>query len=231
LRVLTIVPAYNETATIEFVVNDILNKVNDIKVCVVDDGSIDDTKIKALKLGAVVLSHPFNMGIGAAVQTGFLYALQNNFDVAVQIDGDGQHDPAFIPNMIDIIQQNKSDVVSGSRFLEKGGYKSSFPRRIGITFFELVNRLLTGQRITDSTSGFRAFNRNAIALLAYNYPEDYPEPEVLIILKRAGLKVMEIPVVMRARQGGQSSIRGFKSFHYMVKVILALLMQSIKRRK
>ncbi len=229
LRVLAIVPAYNEEITIQSVVQEIVDKVPGIVVCVVNDGSYDNTADVAKKSGAVVISHPFNMGIGAAVQTGFIYAIRNNFDVAVQVDADGQHDPSFIMKMVSDLTQMNADVVSGSRFIKKGGYKSSFLRRIGIVIFEIINRLVVGQKITDSTSGFRAFSKRAIVFLADKYPEDYPEPEVLIILKKNGYKVIEIPVEMRNRQGGQSSIKGYKSLHYMAKVILAILMQSVKR--
>lgn len=231
VRVLAIVPAYNEEATIDSVVKEILKKVPCIDVCVVDDGSVDSTVVRAKKSGAIVISHPFNMGIGVAVQTGFIYALRQKYDIAVQVDGDGQHDPAYIPAMMSLLAKGEVDVVSGSRFLNKGGYKSSFWRRAGIVFFEIINRVLVGQRITDSTSGFRAFNRRVIEFLAGNYPEDYPEPEVVIILKKAGFKITEVPVVMRKRQGGKSSIRGFKPLHYMVKVILAILMQVLKGEK
>lgn len=227
-RVLAIVPAYNEEVTIQSVIQEIIAKVPGIFVCVVNDGSNDKTAEKAKNSGAVVISHPFNMGIGAAVQTGFIYAIRNNFDIAVQVDADGQHDPSFITKMVSDLQQMNADIVSGSRFINEGGYKSSFLRRIGIVIFEIINRLVVGQKITDSTSGFRAFNKQAIAFLADKYPEDYPEPEVLIILRKNGYKINEIPVEMRSRQGGQSSIKGYKSLHYMVKVILAILMQSIK---
>jgi glycosyltransferase involved in cell wall biosynthesis len=228
LRVLAIVPAYNEAETIESVIREIQKKVTDIDICVVNDGSTDNTKTVAQIPGTVVISHPFNMGIGATVQTGFMYALRNNYDIAVQVDADGQHDPSFINALLSMLQENKYDVASGSRFLKKSGYKSSLLRRVGIIIFEVINRLVIRQRITDSTSGFRAFNRSAIKFLANKYPEDYPEPEVLIILKKNGFRITEIPAEMRSRQGGQSSIRGFKSLHYMVKVILAILMESIK---
>ncbi len=230
-RALAIVPAYNEEATIESVVQEIVKKVPGIDICVVDDGSTDSTRIRAQRSGAIVISHPLNMGIGVAVQTGFMYAVHHKYDSAVQVDGDGQHDPVFIPAMMSLLAQGEADVVSGSRFIDKGGYKSSFLRRIGIWFFEIMNRVLVGQRISDSTSGFRAFNRPAIEFLADDYPEDYPEPEVVIMLKKAGFRIKEVPVVMRERQGGRSSIRGFKPFHYMVKVILAILIQSLKGEK
>lgn len=231
LRVLAIVPAYNEEATIASVVREIVKEVPGIAVCVIDDGSTDSTRIRAQESGAIVISHPLNMGIGVAVQTGFMYAVRHEYDIAVQVDADGQHDPTFIPAMISLLVKGEADVVSGSRFLNKKGYKSSFLRRLGISFFAVMNQVLVGQRISDSTSGFRAFSRPVIELLADTYPEDYPEPEVVIILKKAGFKMREVPVVMRERQGGRSSIRGFKPFHYMVKVILAILMQALKGEK
>lgn len=231
LRILAIVPAFNEEATIESVTREIYSKVPGIDVCVVNDGSVDSTRILAEKSGAIVISHPFNMGIGVAVQTGFIYAVRQKYDIAIQVDGDGQHDPAYIPAMISALKQSKADMVSGSRFINKEGYKSSFLRRMGIVCFEILISFLLRQRISDSTSGFRIFNRAVIEFLANSYPEDYPEPEVLVILKKAGFKITEVPVVMRKRQGGKSSIKGFKSFHYMVKVILAILMQSMKGEK
>lgn len=227
-KILAIVPAYNESETIEMVINEILDKVPGTDICVVNDGSIDDTAEKARRAGAIVISLPFNMGIGAAVQTGFMYAVENKYDFAVQVDADGQHDPSYINKMISILKQNNYDVVSGSRFLNKTGYKSPWLRRLGIKILEIINRVVVRQKITDCTSGFRAFNRSALEFLAQVYPEDYPEPEVLIVLKKNKFRIIEIPVIMRNRLGGQSSIRGLKSFHYMVKVILAIIMESVK---
>lgn len=227
-KILAIVPAYNESATIELVIKEISESVPGIDICVIDDGSIDDTAERARGVGAIVISLPFNMGIGAAVQTGFMYAVQNQYNYAVQVDADGQHDPSYINQMISILKQNNYDVVSGSRFLNKSGYKSPWLRRLGIKILELINRVFIKQKITDCTSGFRAFNRRALEFLAQYYPEDYPEPEVLIVLKKNKFRVIEIPVVMRNRLGGTSSIRGFKSLHYMIKVILAIIMESLK---
>ncbi|MCX8014442.1 MAG: glycosyltransferase family 2 protein [candidate division WOR-3 bacterium] len=227
-KILAIVPAYNESETIELVIKEIFEKVPGIDVCVVNDGSIDDTAEKARKAGAIVISLPFNMGIGAAVQTGFMYAVQNQYDYAVQVDADGQHNPIYINEMISILKSSNYDVVSGSRFLNKTGYKAPWLRRLGIKILEIINRVFVKQKITDCTSGFRAFNRSALKFLAQIYPEDYPEPEVLIILKKNKFRIVEIPVVMRNRLGGKSSIRGFKSFHYMAKVILAIIMESVK---
>ncbi len=228
-RAIAVIPAYNEQDTIASVVQEVKSSAPFVDVLVVDDGSHDDTYERARNAGATVLRHPFNMGIGAAVQTGFIYAVANGYDVAIQVDGDGQHDPKFIKEMLDVIGSGNADVVSGSRFLQKRGFQSSFLRRIGIKFFQLIYRLLVGMDVTDCTSGFRAFGGDALRFVAKNYPDDYPEPEVLIMLNKAGFKFREIPVVMRSRQGGATSIRGFKSLHYMIKVTFALIMHSIRR--
>jgi len=229
LRAIAIVPAYNEQDTIESVVNEIFRSAPNIAVAVIDDGSRDNTFVRAKKTKARVLRLPFNMGIGAAVQTGFKFAFANGYDIAIQVDGDGQHAPEFIPQMLEIIESGGADVVSGSRFLEKEGYQSSFIRRLGIKFFELVYKILVRMDVTDCTSGFRAFGPNALRVVAENYPDDYPEPEAVIMLHKAGLRFMEIPVIMRDRQGGKTSIRGFKPLHYMIKVSLALIMNKIRK--
>ncbi|MCD6417205.1 glycosyltransferase family 2 protein [bacterium] len=229
LRVIAVIPAYNEESTIEKVVGEVKASVSGIDVVVVDDGSSDDTYHCALKSGAKVVRHPFNMGIGATVQTGFKFAAKRNYDVAIQVDGDGQHNPSYIPEMLKILKNSDADVVGGSRFLEKKGFQSSLLRRMGIKFFELIFKILVGIDVTDCTSGFRAFGKDALYFVAKNYPEDYPEPEAVILLKKAGFKFVEIPVVMRERQGGSTSIKGFKPFHYMVKVTLALLMNIIRK--
>ncbi len=228
-KAIAVVPAYNEEKTVATVVNEIKNSVPDIDVVVIDDGSEDNTFDKAKEAGAFVIRHPFNMGIGATVQTGFKFAVMRGYDIAIQVDGDGQHDPKFIPYMLEIISAGDADVVSGSRFLKKEGFQSSKIRRIGIKIFEHVYRILTGLKITDCTSGFRAFNRKALEFVAKNYPEDYPEPEVIILIHKANFRIKEIPVVMRARQGGKTSIKGLKSLHYMLKVIFALFMHALRK--
>jgi len=228
LRAIAVVPAYNETEAISAAIAEIRANAPMVDIVVVDDGSTDDTARKAKVAGVYVLRNPFNMGIGATVQTGFKFAVAKGYDAAIQVDGDGQHDPRYIPKMLEIIG-NGADVVSGSRFLEKEGFQSSFLRRIGIRFFELLYRILAGIRITDCTSGFRAFGPRALHCVAEMYPDDYPEPEVILMLHRMRLNFAEIPVAMRDRQGGVSSIRGFKPLHYMVKVTLALLMNKIRK--
>lgn len=229
LRTIAVVPAYNEEETIEGVVDEIRKKAPGVDVVVVDDGSVDHTAQKARAAGAFVVKHPFNMGIGAAVQTGFKFAVREGYDAAVQVDGDGQHNPKYIPQMIELLERGDADVVSGSRFLKKEGFQSSLLRRIGIRFFELLYRLLVGIRVSDCTSGFRAFGPKALSLVAENYPDDYPEPEAVIMLHRAGLRFTEIPVVMRERQAGSSSIKGIKPIHYMIKVTLALFMHRLRK--
>jgi glycosyltransferase involved in cell wall biosynthesis len=182
--------------------------------------------------GAVVIDLPYNLGIGGAVQTGFIYAFENGYDVAIQIDGDGQHDPKFIPAMIAPITAGTHDVVIGSRFLDdaRSGFQSTFLRRIGIRVFEWINSVIIRQRITDNTSGYRAFSRKAIELLSAEYPADYPEPESVIALGLRKFRIAEIPVVMRERQGGKSSIHSWISAYYMVKVLLAIFVNVFKKR-
>ncbi|UCG92810.1 MAG: glycosyltransferase family 2 protein [candidate division WOR-3 bacterium] len=227
-RILIIIPAYNEEDTITSVIKEIREKIAHADICVVNDGSSDSTAHVVSRLGVHAVNLPFNMGIGAAVQTGFLYAKINDYDYAIQVDADGQHNISYINALITLLDNDSLDIVSGSRFLERSGYRSSFLRRIGILWFELMNKIITGQRITDSTSGFRLYNRRAIAFFSKNYPEDYPEPEVIIVAKKAGFCVREIPVTMRERQGGESSIKGWKVVHYMIKVVLSMIMQSLK---
>ena len=176
-----------------------------------------------------MLDLPVNLGIGGAVQTGIRYARDNNFDLAIQLDGDGQHPPKELAKLINYHNQTGANVVIGSRFLEKEGFQSSFARRLGIQYFHWLNRIMTGQAIYDSTSGFRLFDRKAIELAAASYPDEYPEPESLVVFSKAGLKVAEVAVVMAARQGGQSSIRSFGSLYYCIKVTLAMFFSFIRK--
>ena len=228
-RLLIIVPAYNEAGNIGPTVREIQNfavPVKEFQVLVVDDGSQDATCQEARSTFAKVVRLPFNLGIGGAVQTGFRYALRQGFDLAVQIDGDGQHDVTFLSQLLTPVLENHADITVGSRFIGPyQGYRSSFIRRIGIHFFaELISRL-TGFRVTDPTSGFRLYNQRAIRIFAENYPQDYPEPESIVIAQRYGLKLLEVPVQMRRRTVGHSSIRYLKTLHYMVKVTLAIILR------
>ena len=227
-RVLAIVPAYNESANLPHVIGDLRQHCPDWDVVVVDDGSRDATGQVATVLGAVVLQLPFNLGIGGAVQTGLIYADRHGYEVAVQLDGDGQHNAREAARLVDTLLSRKADVVVGSRFFSPEGFRSTMVRRFGIRILCLVIRLLTRSCVTDPTSGQRALGRRAISLLACNYPQEYPEPETIYVLRQAGCHVIEVPVTMNARRGGRSSIRALDSLLYMVKVLLAILVQATR---
>jgi glycosyltransferase involved in cell wall biosynthesis len=227
LRCLAIVPALNEATTIAGVV-DALGAAG-LDVVVVDDGSTDDTASIAATAGARVLRLPFNLGIGAAVQTGYLAALEGRYDVAIQVDGDGQHPPSQIPVLLEALAARDLDLAIGSRFLHSNeGYQSSAARRAGIGLFARLVSAIVRVRVTDPTSGFRAAGPRAIRLFAGSYPHDYPEVEAIVIASRAGLRLGETRVEMRERQGGRSSITPLRSGYYMVKVLLATLMQVLR---
>ena len=222
-------PAYNESDSIEKTINEIIEQTDGFDYLVVNDCSRDQTE-KILKEGKYqFLNLPINLGIGGAVQAGYLYALENGYDIAVQIDGDGQHDVRYLPMMAAELEKQNASMVIGSRFLDKEGFQSSRIRRIGISYFTGLIRLLTGVRITDPTSGMRMVNREVISIFAKNYPRDYPEPESVVHLLRRGKKITEVPVVMRERQGGVSSIQMKRSIYYMIKVTLAILIEWIRR--
>lgn len=231
-RILIIIPAYNEEKNIANVIQSLVDASPIYEPLVINDGSKDNTQHEAEASGvATVVQLPSNLGIGGAVQTGFKYAFYNNFDYAIQFDGDGQHLASEIPKLLRPLQANEYDVCIGSRFVEKTqGFQSTFMRRIGIRIFELMSSLLIRKKITDSTSGFRAYNKQAIAFLSANYPTDYPEPETIILLGMNDFRIQEISVEMVERQGGESSISGWRSAYYMIKVILAMLMTA-KRQK
>lgn len=231
-KILVIVPAYNEEKNIRNVILSLKNADPDYECLVINDGSKDNTQTEAEATGlATVIQLPSNLGIGGAVQTGFKYAFYENFDFAIQFDGDGQHLASEIPKLLAPLQRNEIDVCIGSRFVERThGFQSTFLRRIGIRVFELMNHLLIHKRITDSTSGFRAYNKAAIQFLAANYPTDYPEPETVILLGKNDYRISEVAVEMAERQGGVSSISGLKSAHYMIKVILAMLMTAHRHK-
>lgn len=223
-RNLAIVPAYNEQATVAAVVSDVLSRAPGFDVLVVDDGSADDTTREARDAGASVARLPFNLGIGGAVQTGYRYALANGYDYAVQIDGDGQHDPGQIAKLMErITAEPNVEMVYGTRFADNTGFQSSSLRRIGIRLFAFTLSLVTGQKVTDPTSGFRLCDRRAIALFAENYPIDYPEVEAILLMHRHRLSSAEVPVEMHERGGGSSSITLLRSGYYMTKVMLAVL--------
>jgi glycosyltransferase involved in cell wall biosynthesis len=227
-RSVAIVPAFQERASIARVVEDI-RRLSSADVVVIDDGSGDGTAAEAVRAGARVITLPFNLGIGSAVQTGYMVALEGGYDIAIQVDGDGQHPAEEIDRLIAALGETGADIVVGSRFIGGGAYRAPFGRRLGIAVFARLVSLVTGVRMTDTTSGFRASGRRAIALFAAAYPHDYPEVEAVIIAHRAGLRLVEIPVEMRERQGGRSSITPLKSGYYMLKVIMAIVMVLLRR--
>jgi glycosyltransferase involved in cell wall biosynthesis len=231
VRTIAIVPALNEGGTIASVVEELHAFDPELAVIVVDDGSIDRTAEAARAAGAVVLRLPFNLGIGGAVQTGFRYAYENGFDVAVRVDGDGQHDPSQLAAVVEPVLRGETDIAVGSRYLgaRSAGSRSSVTRRFGIRILARVVSLLTRQRITDPTSGFQALNRKAISLFAADYPHDYPEVEAIVLVERHRLRLLEVPIAMRPRTTGRSSIRTMSSVYYMVKVLLALFVGSFRR--
>jgi glycosyltransferase involved in cell wall biosynthesis len=230
LRRVAIVPALNEEHTVPRVVDELRAFDPGLDVVVVDDGSTDRTAEVAAARGAKVLRLPFNLGIGGAVQTGFRFAFENGYDVAVRVDGDGQHDPSQLPLILEPVLRGDADIAVGSRFAGDGdGYRSSRSRRIGIRILAAVVSKITGQRVTDTTSGFQVLNRNGIALFARDYPHDYPEVEATVMVFRHRLRLVEVPVTMRERSGGRSSITALRSIYYMVKVLLALFVGLFRR--
>ena len=230
-RVLLVVPAYNESESIERVVATIREAGYDFVV--INDGSTDDTEQILRRIDANHVTLCQNLGIGGAVQTGFKYAYENGYDVAVQFDGDGQHDVSYVAALAAPLISGEADLSVGSRFVgAESKFKSSAARRAGIKFLSAVLKVCAGKRIYDVTSGFRAANRKVIELFAANYPDDYPEPESLAYVLGRGCKVCEVPVAMHERQGGTSSISGFKTVYYMVKVGLSiLLLTSVRARR
>lgn len=231
MKKLIIIPAYNESESIKKTILDIKAYAAEFDYIVINDCSTDNTLQICRKNGFPVIDLPLNLGIGGAVQTGYMYAYQQGYDVAVQVDGDGQHDPAFLGKMADHLEGRGLDMVIGSRFIEKEGFQSSGMRRIGIKYFTRLIQLLTGRVITDPTSGLRLAGRDVIALFAKHYPKDYPEPESVTAVLRRKMKVEEIPVIMRERTGGVSSISMKKSIYYMVKVTLAILIECIRKKE
>lgn len=227
MKCLIIIPAYNEAANIEKVINNIVQNYPQYDYVIINDGSTDKTEKVCINAGYQVLNLPINMGIGGAVQTGYRYAKKNNYDVAVQIDGDGQHDVAFLEDMLKLLESGEADVVIGSRFVQKEGFQSSQIRRVGIRFLSILARILTGVQIRDITSGYRVVNRRFIEIYANDYPADYPEPEAMIIAAVYGGRIKEYPVIMRERENGTSSITFKKSVYYMIKVTLAMLVRRL----
>ncbi|MCD6166076.1 glycosyltransferase family 2 protein [candidate division KSB1 bacterium] len=228
-RVLIIIPAYNEEKSIRNVIQTVKSEYPDYDIVVVNDGSRDSTAAIVEKCGVKMISLPFNLGIGGAVQTGLIYAKEYNYDIAIQVDADGQHKPEEVHKLVDILRRGDADMVVGSRFLEKTDYHSSFMRKLGNLIFSGLIALVTKQKFSDSTSGFRAFNKRAIAFLANYYPTEFPEPESLVILKKHGFNIKEVSVYMNERQGGQSSVTKFKAVYFMISISIAILIDWIKK--
>jgi glycosyltransferase involved in cell wall biosynthesis len=228
---IAIVPAYNEEGAIGRVIEEIRAFDPSFDVLVVDDASHDTTAVVARRHGARVVTLPFNLGIGGAVQTGFRFAALHEYDLAARLDGDGQHDPSELGPLVDVVVGGAADICVGSRFAGAGdAYRSSRTRRIGIRILARTVSLLTRQRVTDTTSGFQVLNRKAIELFAADYPHDYPEVEAAVMLHKHRLRMAEVPVRMRERSAGRSSIRGLRTVYYMAKVRLAILVGALRRR-
>lgn len=228
MKKLVIIPAYNEEESILTTVQDVLDNAPGFDYVVVNDCSRDSTLAVCRKHGLNVLDLPINLGIGGAIQTGYRYALEHGYDVAVQFDGDGQHDARFLQAMADKLERDGLDMVIGSRFINNEGFQSTGLRRLGIRFFEKLIKLLYGVRITDATSGMRLCGHAVLEQFAREYPQDYPEPETVARLLRHKFKVEEMPVIMRERQAGTSSINPAKSVYYMIKVSLAILIEKVR---
>lgn len=222
-RVLVIIPAYNEAESIVHVVKQMMEEAPQYDYLVVNDGSTDKTCALCEQEHFCYLDLSINMGIGGAVQAGYIYACKNNYDIAVQMDGDGQHDAAYLGRLLEPIIKGEADVVIGSRFLEKEGFQSTMSRRMGINILSGLIRLVTGRHIMDVTSGYRAVNKMFIKIYSEDYPMDYPEPEAIVAAIMHLGRVKEVPVQMRAREGGVSSITFTKSIYYMIKVTLAIV--------
>lgn len=229
IKSIVIIPAYNEEKSIVKTVQDICEHAPEFDYVIINDCSTDQTLSVCRKHHLHVLNLPVNLGIGGAVQTGFLYAYKNGYDYAVQFDGDGQHDAKYLQEMRDYMIEQNADMLIGSRFLEKEGFQSTGMRRFGIRYFSALIKFLTGQKITDPTSGMRMINRDILAMYSESYPKDYPEPESVVAIINSEKKVMEYPVIMRKRMEGTSSISPLKSIYYMIKVSLAIFLEMLRK--
>ena len=229
MKKLVIIPAYNEAGNIEKTIKDIRENAPSYEYVIINDCSRDDTLEVCRRNDYHVVNLPVNLGIGGGVQTGYLYALRNGYDLAVQFDGDGQHNASYLAYMEEKLLNEDLDMVIGSRYIEKEGFQSSGLRRFGIRYFTVLIRILTRKRITDPTSGMRMVNRRVIAMFSEDYPKDYPEPESVVTLLRRKMKVEEVPVLMNERENGVSSISLWKAVYYMIKVSLAICMTVIRR--
>ena len=232
MRVLVVVPAHNEEESLARTLAEVRAKAPDVSPVVVDDGSTDGTAEVARACGVPVLRLPFNLGVGAALQTGFRYALAKGFDVAVQLDADGQHDPAYLDAVLRPVLAGEADVSIGSRYVTgRSSYQAPLLRRLGMVFFSLIVRWAVGFRVADTTSGFRAYNRPVMAVGVRDFPKDFPDAPLLIALARHGFRLVEVPVEMRAREAGQSFYTWTKSLYYPYKCLLASVMIMLRRRE
>ena len=230
-RVLVIIPAYNEGKNIAHVVAGIFSVVPEFDILLINDGSRDNTAAEASAAGAIVISHLINMGYGVAIQTGYKYARENDYDFLVQIDGDGQHDPTYISKLLAPVISGETDISIGSRFGEVESYRPSFSRLLGIYFFGKLVSIIIGSKITDPTSGYQAMNRDVIMFFTSDvFPCDYPDGDVLVSLKLLGFRIREIPVRMFANAGGRTMHRGFKPMYYMFKMCLSILVTLLRKR-
>lgn len=229
-KTIIFIPAFNEEAAIEKTIEN-LKAVHTDDYLIINDASTDNTEYICKKNNYNYITLPFNLGIGGAMQTGFRFAVENNYDIGIQYDGDGQHNPEFIPALKEPIIKKEANMVIGSRFINKAGYQSSKSRRTGIIILNKIIRIFTGYDVKDSTSGFRAFDRDLMKFLNKDYPKDYPEAECIVMAERKGYKLKEVPVIMNEREGGISSISSFKSIYYMIKVSLAILIDIIKYKR
>lgn len=229
-RVVAVLPAYNEASSIGALVSELARLDDRPDVLVVDDGSTDDTAEVAARAGARVLALPFNCGIGATVQAGIAWGLERGYPFIARLDGDGQHDPRTLSELVALVEADRADFALGSRYLEKKGFQSTLMRRLGSHWFALLLRALSGLRITDPTSGCWVANRRAAAVLRAEYASDYPEVDSLIRLARSGCRILEEPIAMRARAGGRSSIDAVRAIYYMIKVTIALVIGRVEER-
>lgn len=227
MKALVIIPAYNEAENIVNTVNELTSECPDVDYIIVNDCSQDDTKRICESHSFNYISLPINLGIGGGMQTGYKYAAEHGYDVAIQFDGDGQHNAKYISSLIEPIEKGEASLVIGSRFINREGFQTSFMRRMGIGLLGFVLRICGGVKITDATSGFRAVSKDLIEFFAQNYAQDYPEPESIIAARLSGFSIKEVPVVMNERTAGVSSINPIRSVYYMIKVTLAILMYRI----
>ena len=232
MKVVVLIPAFNESARIAGVITGVRAVCPEFDILVINDGSKDDTADAARAAGATVVSHPFNLGYGVAIQTGYKYALRHGYDFLVQIDGDGQHDPAYIPQMLAPVLAGETDFALGSRFLGVESYEPSLARRLGMSFFRMLISRLVGQRITDTTSGYQAFNRQVIGYFTSEvFPCDYPDADMLLTLHRAGFRITEVPVRMHANASGKSMHSGLKPFYYIFKMVLSIFVTLLRKKE